>query len=417
MNTNVRTIIIFVFLLGILLCVYSIGSGSLTSRESLLLSVLLTVLSILASWIIAHIYSESQYKEALHEVQETHKANLRTYAKKAAEKVNNLSNELGRLAAYMDEELERTDLPDPHEALLSREERITSAVHIVNTLKSVNDTALSDWEGVIGDLLDQQREEKEEQEEEMRALLDRLENVIDQQQAQRILGDNSTEEMQSQINSLRKDVRSLLLNMGYPTVKRVTPALKSKHDVQMQCPKCAAILRYRQREKTNGYKSVRCETCGAKFVSRYRRDQGFILEERRIAVETLECPSCGSKISLELDTLPCSSINTTCEACKKEMKVSRTMQGITVKMPTTPGKPKAVGDPIDEKLLAQVKDLLPEQPWPQGIHRTVASQLGVKSGLAACAIHVLIKKGVFLPQINGVIYEPKMPVEKTGETT
>jgi hypothetical protein len=39
------------------------------------------------------------------------------------------------------------------EALQAREERIESAIHLIRTLKSVNDTSLSDWEGVIGDEL------------------------------------------------------------------------------------------------------------------------------------------------------------------------------------------------------------------------------------------------------------------------
>lgn len=108
---------------------------------------------------MSHIYAQTSQKLAVQEVKEFHQANLRTYALKAAEKVNNLSNELNLLSVYLQQELDSADYDSTDEELLAKEERLESAIHIINTLKSVNDTALSDWEGVIGDELDQQRVE------------------------------------------------------------------------------------------------------------------------------------------------------------------------------------------------------------------------------------------------------------------
>jgi len=42
-------------------------------------------------------------------VQERSQANLRTYALKASEKVNNLSSELNKLAVYLEDELNYTE--------------------------------------------------------------------------------------------------------------------------------------------------------------------------------------------------------------------------------------------------------------------------------------------------------------------
>ena len=157
--------LIVLFLAGIGACIYSIGTGDLTNRESALLSVLLTFLSILAAWIVSHFYSASQHRKAIDEVKEFHRTNLRTYAIKAAEKVTNLSNQLNRLSVYLQEALEKSDSEHINEELLEKNVRIESAAYLVNTLMSMNDNALSDWDGVIGDLLDQQREEIREREE------------------------------------------------------------------------------------------------------------------------------------------------------------------------------------------------------------------------------------------------------------
>ena len=80
------------------------------------------------------------------------------FALKAAEKVDNLSQELDRLTAYLQQELTDAAGGAPQaatpEALRLKDARIESAIHIIGTLKSVNDRSLSDWQGVIGDELD-----------------------------------------------------------------------------------------------------------------------------------------------------------------------------------------------------------------------------------------------------------------------
>lgn len=60
---------------------------------------------------------------------------------------------------------------------------------------------------------------------------------------------------------------------------------------------------------------------------------------------------------------------------------------------------------LDEALIARVKDSLPAQPWPSGVHKMVAQQLGVSNKTLSLAIQVLIERGVFKRQINGVVLE------------
>ena len=87
---------IFVALVaGIILCLGVIAFRELSGTEGLLLSLILTILSMIGSWFASRYYSDVSYD-----------ANLRTFALKAAEKVNNLSNELDRLSVFLQQELD-----------------------------------------------------------------------------------------------------------------------------------------------------------------------------------------------------------------------------------------------------------------------------------------------------------------------
>ena len=148
-----QNIVITACVIAIITILFYLSTGDLTIRETGLLSTLLTVLSIIATLIVAHIYSQSTYRKALEEVKDTYQSNIKTYALNAAEKVNNLSNQLSSLSAYLQEDLDQTEFESVNETLRSREERIESSIQIINMLRSVNDTTLSDWKGVIGDEL------------------------------------------------------------------------------------------------------------------------------------------------------------------------------------------------------------------------------------------------------------------------
>ncbi|MFA6261445.1 MAG: hypothetical protein WC760_08255 [Bacteroidia bacterium] len=60
---------------------------------------------------------------------------------------------------------------------------------------------------------------------------------------------------------------------------------------------------------------------------------------------------------------------------------------------------------LDEGVLNQIQKRLPIQPWTKGVHKIVASEINVPNKLVSIAIQVLIAKGVFKNQIDGVIIE------------
>ncbi len=63
----------------------------------------------------------------------------------------------------------------------------------------------------------------------------------------------------------------------------------------------------------------------------------------------------------------------------------------------------------DPELIDRVKVALPAQPWPKGIHRQVAGELGLSASSVSGAIAELIRRGDFFPQIDGIVYEPQKP--------
>ncbi len=72
----------FVLLLGIgmIACLIYIGSAQLDNREASLMSIILALLSMIASYLVGQHFAERGHKEAIEEIKQQNKENLRTYA-------------------------------------------------------------------------------------------------------------------------------------------------------------------------------------------------------------------------------------------------------------------------------------------------------------------------------------------------
>lgn len=401
-----RIILLMGFLIGMGYCLYLFSANTLTPRESTLLGVMLTICSTAVSWMITHIYSAIQITQAVEEVQERSQANLRTYALKASEKVNNLSNELNRLSLYLEQELGYEGHENPQEALQAREERIESAIHIIRTLKSVNDTSLSDWEGVIGEELDQQREERREKEQELIDIISRVEEVVEGQRQDIIGSQASAETLRTEVHDLKKDLRTALFELGGTRLPTKTLQQNRKTKVELPCPICASLISYSQRPKENSVKSIPCKNCGKKLVSRFSTDKGYTLEVRALRKEEIICPTCKEEQTVLLDVIPGAGVSVECNSCQAQLRVTRTASSIAVRNKIQPAS-QSSEDPLPEELILQVRDKMPEQPWEDGIHKKVAEELGVNARVVNRAITELIKRGIFNPQIDGIVYERK----------
>jgi hypothetical protein len=63
------------------------------------------------------------------------------------------------------------------------------------------------------------------------------------------------------------------------------------------------------------------------------------------------------------------------------------------------------GQDLDESLLSRVAAALPEQPWPTGVHKSVAAELGLSNGTVSDAIQLLIQRGQFRHQVGGRVLD------------
>ena len=97
---------------GILLALAIAATRSLNETESVLLAILLSAASMLASWLVTHIYSQRNLANTIAQATEANQENIKNYAVKAAEKVLNLSNELGRLSDALSTAVEDSEDAD-----------------------------------------------------------------------------------------------------------------------------------------------------------------------------------------------------------------------------------------------------------------------------------------------------------------
>lgn len=385
-----------ILIIGVLGTLIYLSSGELTTKETGLLSTILTILSIITTWIMSHIYSSYSHKQAIKEVKDAHQENLQTYALKAAEKVNNLSDQLNKLSIYLDDELENTDYDTVEEILRSREERLHSAIHMIGMLKSINDTSLSDWQGVIGEQIEEQREERQEREEDLRELVGKMETLW----STRRFSDDS-QYLENQINDLQKEVRILIASIGGVAVKIPKPRKKIRRDIENKCPICNNELSYKQRAKPNSYKAIDCPSCNIKLISKYSKDDDeFLIEERTDKEETILCPECSNAITISLSNYPSSSSTTKCGECKSTIRAIR-LHDTGIKTTSRPSPSAALTDDF----LTQVQELLPKQPWPKDIHKVVATKLSCSNAMVSKATKVLIRRGIYKEQIDGKLYE------------
>ncbi|HKP51656.1 MAG TPA: hypothetical protein VJ183_03290 [Chloroflexia bacterium] len=380
--------IIGVLSIGAAVCLWIVASRELTSTEALLLSIVLTAFSTLASWIASRHYAEYSFDK-----------NLRLFALKAAEKVTNLSNELDRLSVFLQQELKATDYDSPTVALLARNLRIEGAIHVINTLKSANDKSLSDWQGVIGEEITAQREEQEEREETLRELVTRLEWLenTDREDAS-TEEDTDTSALRSDFDQLKNDVRLLASQITGVPLKRAVGS-RSKLLVEKECLACGQPLRYEQKPRDNSYKAIACPHCKTELYSQYMND-GFTLKLRSFVLEEIVCPTCEENMTLSLDPMPGTALEIQCGSCGSRLRVFRTPINVGVKEITISN----ITFVPSEEFLEQVRTLMPEQPWPKGAAREVANKLNVPYHQVTKAVSELINRDAFKLQVNGRLY-------------
>lgn len=393
----------FPFVLIAVVCVLFVilGLANLSNTEVVLLGVLQTIFSLAAGWLVTHAYAKSSEDRAVRNVEELHQKNLRIFALKAAEKVENLSRELNRLAIYLSQELEEEDYESSVEELLAKEERIESAIHLINTLKSVNDTSLSDWRGVIGDEIDEIRQRADQREETLEKLVDKIHSI---QEADEVRGVDveTSKSLFREISKLRRDLNFVAGGVvgNLWTARKATPASNSRQTFHSKCPVCGGGLTVRQRSRVGDKKALKCSSCESRLVSEVNDHGSIDVSLRKSVQESVECQSCGTMNSFQLDELVGANAPMACSACSAINNVARTKGGVVSAVSVKQGRV------LDEGLIEDIRRALPQQPWPKGIHASVGNSLGIDPSLVRKAISQLILRGVFMDQFQGVLCTP-----------
>lgn len=394
-KTTLSTLIALLLVAAIGFCFFEIAKGNATAKETLLFSLLLTVASVIGSGMLTKYYADYSATD-----------NLRVFALKAAEKVTNLSNELSRLARYLQDEVDASsnDYSSLNEALLAKELKLEFAIQMVNTLKSVNDKSLSDWQGIIGDEITAQEQEREDNEEHLREMIERLETLQSEitQTADHEAPGVPEDSLGNELQALKREVRGLATQISGVPFKRTVRARPKRQTVQKSCPSCSAVLTYRQRPK--GLKGIHCSSCDHDLVSRFQNGE-FTLEVKHNIPEKVICPLCKSELTIDLSPVPGESHISQCPVCQQRIKAMRATNEVRVRglANLVPGAKVPV---VTEEFIQQVKALMPPQPWPRGASKAVAAKLGVSNQAVAQAVSRLVDRGEFKLQMEGRLYAP-----------
>jgi hypothetical protein len=396
---NENRILLIATIAGIAFCLWKITRNP-TPNEALLLSLFMTLLSIFASWIVSKHYAKASYEDS-----------LKVFALKAAEKVTNLSNELDRLATFLQKSLDDDDFASPVEELLAKTIRFEDAIHLITALRSVNDTSLSDWRGVIGSELSKQREaqieEQEEREDNLRDIMARLEDI--QREALETAGLKESlerEKVRIELGAIRNDMRSLASQVG-----GVRLAPTKRRTFQNPCPRCQEPIEYHYNTKSQATKKVDCPSCHAKLYASSNGAESM-LRERQPLPETLACPICATVTTRDLDPLFGTMQEYGCPTCYSHLRAIRSRGGITIRVvnpisiETTTAPDNSTSLPVSDDLLQKVEIAMGFQPWPKGRSQEVRSQLKLSLATINAALEELISRGIFKHQIGGVLYEP-----------
>jgi hypothetical protein len=400
MTTISKTLVTVITVMIFVLIGYLTFTEQISNKEAGLISLLLTILSFVVSYLISFHFAEESYKSAIEEVKAQHLANLKTYALNAAEKVGNLSNELTRLSIYLQEQLEEEDenIEMENHTLA---ERLESAIHIVNTLKSVNDTSLSDWRGVIGEELKEKKEEQIERENEVREIVSRFEELINAQNKKKFGPDNSQE-----IKEIKKELSTVLNTISGSYIKPRKSNKPLKQDVVGTCANCSNSISYSQRPSEGSFKAVKCDNCNKRSTARWSQEKGFYLELEQEVSSIENCEWCKEKVEVKYSSVPYTTTINNCPNCSGQIRILTNINGI--KLYKYGQNPFTSENKLTPELIIQIEKLLPEQPWPTGIHKEIAVELAIPTYLVSNAITKLIEEGKFLPQVNGVLYERKI---------
>lgn len=376
---------------GILIALWIAGNRELTSTESVLLGILLSSASMLASWLVTHLYSQMSLRDTIKQATDSNTENIRSLGVRAAEKVLNLSNELQRLVDSLTTALEDAeDMEGIKQPTMLLRERILSAIHNLETLKSMNDTFLSDWRSVIGAEIERQHV----LENQIESLTNELHKQIRERALIRanVVSPDDLAAIQSRIEETEQRLTEKISALPFKVHPKSTKP--RKEDIIAPCASCDTQMGIRLRLRKGAKKLIKCATCDNYSLVRVLDDGELDVVHIPMYEYTGVCPMCSSEITEQVPDHAGATVSTTCESCDVQLLLSKSSGGANLRIP------KGSRREMPQKLVDAVHDRLPQRPWPTHIHKSIATELGVSNSVATKIIGNLIEQGHFPIEIE-----------------
>lgn len=394
---------------GILIALWIAGSRQLTNTESVLLGILLSAASMLASWLATHLYSQVSLRDTIKEATDANTENTRNLGVRAAEKVLNLSTELQRLMDALTTALEDADEAEGNKApLLLLRERVLSAVHNIETLKSMNDTFLSDWRGVIGDEIERQHV----LEKQIESLTEELENQIRERNVLRsqVVSSDDLAAVQSRIEETEQRLTQKIGALPFKVSPK--PSKSGKQDVVVNCASCDAEMKIRLRRRKGTKKLHKCAVCESYSQISVVGDGEFDVTPIPMYDFEGSCPLCRADVFAQIPDFVSAMTSIKCNSCDVQLVLSKASTGANLRIP------KATQKQMPQKLVeAVVSRLPPQRPWPTHIHKSIATELGISNGQVSRIIGQLIDKGQFPLEPSASDVETQAPLPVSDKET
>lgn len=377
--------------IGLGICFYIAGTrASLTNSEALMLSTLVSFFSIVVSWLATHAYSQFSNASTAADARAAYNEKMQTFGRKAAEKVFNLSNELDRLSSMLRSALEESEEQEKSKvSLIVLREKMSSTLHVLETLKSVNDTSLSDWRGVIGEDIELQQNLQKQIDEIYEQLIDQRQ--IKQQIESSLVSSADLENTEKRIEEIEKRLGEKVAALPFSI--RLVPPKPHKQDMVYNCPACNATVTTRVRPRRGAKKFVRCGGCKKHWLLTYTSDAEFETQILPEVEKEIQCVLCNSKMTISMPEFPGATLAASCPECECTMNVSKTKIGIAVHYLES----KKLPDKFLERNAAEI----PDGDWPSGLNDILATKMNIHPKLINLAIKTLLRSGRVKVPVRG----------------
>src|ERR1700690_4018157 len=135
----------------------------------------------------------------------------------------------------------------------------------------------------------------------------------------------------------------------------------------LPCPSCQRAIGVGTRGGKVLFKTRTCPSCHERLVIRPLINGEPTIERRGLREETVVCPRCGSRQNIFIENISYATAKGVCNNCNLEYRANRKVEEITC---------KPVNLDIETLFVKSVREALPSQPWPKGIHTEIAAKLG-----------------------------------------